>query len=242
MSGLFFNLGRSVGYAAIPAIRKSKSVWKSLTGDEAESVQAQQEFGRALAAELRLKVRLSQDVAERTQLQKIIDRLSARLRNKERTFRVEVLVDAEPSALALPGGFIFISTGLLDFCERNADELAFLLGHEIGHVVRGHALERVLKRIGTEGLSAVLSRGLLNPALREAGLKWLEQSHSREAELDADEFGMRVALAGGYDGQAALRLLDRIAARRKTLKVLGHYFSSHPAEPDRAAPLQALLK
>ena len=242
MGKLFYSLGRSLGYATIPVIRKSKWVWQSLVGDEAASLQSELEFGRALAAELRLKTGVSHDPGTAQLITEIVTRLSACVRNKLRSFKGEVLLDPAPTAMALPGGFLFLSTGLLDFCQRNPDELAFVTGHEMGHVVRGHALERMLKRIGAEGLSRILSRGLLNPALRESGIKWLESSHSKEAELEADEFGLRVTSAAGYEAGAALRLFERLARQPDSEAGRASYFASPPPASERMAHAKAILQ
>src|SRR6478609_6128779 len=209
MGGLIYNLGRGVGHATIPLIRKSKLVWRALAGDDAAAIAAEGEFGRSMAAQLRLKTGVSHEPGDLALVREIGTRLSACVRKKERTFQFEVLRDAAVTALALPGGFIFVSAPLLNECERNADELAFVLGHEMGHVVRGHAMERALTRIGAEGLSTILSRGLLNPALREAGLDWLQRSHAKEAEMEADEFAVRVSRAAGFDPAAGLNWLKR---------------------------------
>jgi len=153
-------------------------------------------------------------------------RLGARVRNKQRIFRTEILHENTPSAMALPGGFIFLTTALLDFCERQPDELAFVIGHEMGHIIRGHALQRMITRIGSEGLSAILSRGLLNPLVRRRpALKWLERAHSREEELEADEFGgprplRRPVISPGPPS----RCLGGSQALRKDPQSLGHYF------------------
>ena len=241
MSDLFYHLGRTVGYGVIPAIRKSKWVWRSLTGNETEAIQAETEFGQALATELRLKIGTSHDPEDNELLREIARRLSACVRNKQRTFRVDIALVEGPSAMALPGGFIFVGVGLLDFCERDPHELAFVIGHEMGHVIRGHALDRMLSRIGAEGLSSILSRGLLNPVLRQTGLRWLESAHSREAELEADEFGVRIGVAGGYDPIAALRLLQRLGAVRNKAGRSSDYFATHPPEADRTAAIRAVL-
>jgi beta-barrel assembly-enhancing protease len=241
MSGLFYHLGRSLGYGVIPAIRKSKWVWRSLTGNEGESIRAETEFGQALATELRLKVGTSHDPQDNGLLREIARRLSACIRNKQRTFRVDVALVDGPSAMALPGGFIFVGVGLLAFCERDPHELAFVIGHEMGHIIRGHALDRMLSRIGAEGLSSILSRGLLNPSLRQSGLRWLESAHSREAEFEADEFGVKIAVAGGYDPTAALRLLQRLGTPRSKPECISDYFASHPPEAERMAAIRAVL-
>ena len=241
MAGLFYNLGRGLGYASIPAIRKSKWVWKSLTGDAEESLQAEAEFGRALAGELRLKSGTSHDAEDLALVRGIGERLAACVRNKLRAFKVDILLDCESTAVALPGGFIFVTPALLTLADRNPDELAFVIGHEMGHVIRGHALDRVLARIGTEGVSRILSRGLLSPALRETGLKWLQSAHSRENETEADEFGVRVAAAAGFAPDASVRLLQRFASLREGSVELSAYFASHPPEAERIANVRSVL-
>jgi beta-barrel assembly-enhancing protease len=240
MSGLFYHLGRTVGLGVIPTVRKSRWLWRSLTGDSAEALRAEGEFGQALAAELRMKVGTSHDAQDLDLLRNIIRRLAACVRNKERRFQVDIARLPECTALALPGGYIFVGTGLLDFCHRDPQELAFVIGHEMGHILRGHALDRVVHRIGTEGLSAILSRGLLNPVLRQTGLKWLQSAHSQEAEFEADEFGVRVAAAAGYDRTAAVTLLQRLQRLRNEPAGLSDYFASHPPEAQRIENLSAL--
>jgi predicted Zn-dependent protease len=242
VSNLFFQLGRTMGYATIPAIRKTKLAWKSLTGTGAESIEAETEFGRALAAELKLKTGVSRDAQDVGLVDEITRQLATCVRNKARTFKTGILLDPSISAVSLPGGYLFISQGLLPFCDRNPDELAFVIGHEMGHVVRGHALDRVLLRIGSEGLSSILSRGLLTPMLRDAGLKWLHASYAAEPELEADEFAVRVAGAAGYRAEAALQFLGRTTALRASGGELGEYLTSHPPDEERCKQIRTLLK
>jgi predicted Zn-dependent protease len=240
--GLFYSLGRSLGHATIPAIRKSKWVWRTLVGNEEEAIQSEREFGRALAAELRLKNGVSQDGPMAALVRDPLHQLIPRLRNKQRTFTAEVLLEETPTALALPGGFIFVSTGMLDFCQRAPDEIAFVLAHEMGHVIRGHALDRMLRKIGAEGLSAILSRGLINPTLRETSLRWLDSSHSQEQEFEADEFGVRLCVAAGYAGTGALRLFEKLAHARSASPESFTYLRTHPPEPERAAHVSGVLR
>ncbi|MHC1768457.1 MAG: M48 family metallopeptidase [Verrucomicrobiia bacterium] len=239
---LFFSLGRSLGHAAIPAIKKSKAAWQSLTGSGPDAVLAETEFGKSLAAELRFKMGVADSPEDLDLVRPLLERLRAGVRDKRRNFRVEILMEATPTAMALPGGFLFVSRGLIQFCERDPDELAFLIGHEMGHVVLGHALERMLTRIGSEGLSAVLSRGLLMPALRDMGLRWLESSHTADAEFEADELAVRLAILAGFSADNAVRLLERLAKQRESGESAGAYFASHPPEAERIARIQEVAR
>ena len=162
-------------------------------------------------------------------LQPYVDRVGARVaaqaRRKEVKYRFTVREDATINAFALPGGYIYINTGLLSFV-RSEDELAMVLGHEISHVELRHTAPNVLK--------SVMSMG-----------------YSKYQEFDADEAGARLAAAAGYDSKAAVTLFQRLAAQSPSelsshkprspireasdvLKdALGGYWQSHPAAEER---------
>ena len=240
MSGLFFNLGRSLGRVTVPAIRKSRWVWRSLAGTEVESIQAERELGSAMAGELRQKLGAAGNARDMELVSGIGRRLAACVRNKLLRFKVEVVQAESPTAMALPGGFIFVGVCLLDLCGRQPAELAFVIGHEMAHVIRGHAFERVLSRVGGDVLSSMLSRGALTPWLRQTGLGLLQSAHSRDNELEADELGVRLAQAAGYAPEGAVDLLRRLVGLRGTPRGVGDYFASHPSAAERIAQIEAL--
>jgi predicted Zn-dependent protease len=241
MSGLFYQLGRKLGRAAVPLARKSKWVWASLTGTEAEALQAETALGRAMAAAMRAAWRGVEEPNDAALLTEICQRLTARVRNKLRTFQAEVMHSGGLTALALPGGFIFVDHSLLDLCDRQADELAFVVGHEMAHVICEHAFDRLVARVGTDAVASLLGRSAFGPWLRQTGLKLLQSAYSRDNELEADELGARLAQAAGYDPAGAFRLLERLGRRRGSGGELGDYFASHPPENERLAHLKTVL-
>jgi beta-barrel assembly-enhancing protease len=242
MSGLFYNLGRKLGQVAVPVARRSKWLWTSLTGTEADSVRAETEMGRAMAAEMRAGLRERVDPRDSELVAEMCQRLSARLRNNLRTFRAEVAQTGSPTALALPGGFIFVDVALLDLCARQPDELAFVVGHEMAHVVCGHCIERLVARVGIDVVGSLLGRGALGPWMRQTGTKLLQTAYSRDNELEADELGARLAEAAGYDPAGAIHLLERFGRNRNALHPLNDYFTSHPPEHERIASLRRALE
>ena len=239
MSGLFFNLGRKLGLAAVPALRKSKWLWQSVAGNEADSVRAETQFGRALAAELRARCGDRSDSAGMQLVAGIGERLGQALRHEVRTFQVETMRGGTPNAMALPGGFIFVDVALLDLCERNPDELAFVIGHEMAHVVRRHTFDRVLRKVGVQMITTLLGRGALGLWLRKSGMDLLRSAHSQDIELEADEMGADMAASAGFDPEGAMSLLKRLQALRSGPEGVGEYFGSHPPERLRMAHLKA---
>ena len=130
MSGLFYNLGRMVG----PKVRKAKWIWQSVTGSEADAIKVEHDVGQDLACEIRHRLELDQNPQTAQLLNETGRRLSACVVNKSRRFSFEAVNGAEPNAFALPGGFIFVTGSLVELCQWNQSEVAFILGHEMGHV------------------------------------------------------------------------------------------------------------
>ena len=228
MSGFFYNLGKMVG----PHARKGKWLWQSLTGSEADILRAEYGVGADLAHEIRQQIGLAHDPQLEQLLHEIGSRLIERVANKQRKFKFEIVKGAEGNAFALPGGFIFLTRPLVDLCARKPDEIAFILGHEMAHVIRGHALKRIVSSSAMVAVSRVTpARNLLSAWLRQVGIQFFENAYSQGRELDADVFGTRLILAAGYDPNAAVQLLSRLAQlSRYAEKInLGIYFSSHPS-------------
>ena len=240
MSELFYNLGRKVG----PKVRKARWMWHSTVGSEADTIRVEYEVGLDLADEIRRQLSPGHDEQTRRLLNEIGSRLAACAVKKGRRFTFETLEGAEPNAFALPGGFVFVTQSLVELCERDPDEIAFILGHEMGHIIRGHAMNRI---IGTSAI-AVVSRaapvhGVLAGWLRRAGVQVLESAYSQDLESEADRFGIHLVVAAGYEPRASVQLFRRLA-RLKTsaLQVdLGGYFSSHPPFDVRTRDISHLL-
>jgi beta-barrel assembly-enhancing protease len=244
MSGFFYNLGRRLGRRAVPAIRKSKLLYASVAGTEEEALRAERLLGRDLAAELRRTIALESDPALAALVNELCQRLAGRVRDKRRAFQCEVLHDPSFNAMALPGGFLFISNSLVEFCERRPEELAFVLGHEMGHVIRGHASDRLLSETALRAVSAVTMRasGSLSGWLQQQGLVLLRSAHAQEGELEADELGLRLAAAAGFPPAGAIALLRRLEAMSANPKGQGQYFATHPPPSERIARLAPLSR
>jgi predicted Zn-dependent protease len=233
MAGLFYSLGRLLG----PKVRKGQWIWESVAGSEADSLRAERQVGRDLAAAVRAETPPDADAAVRSLVGEVGARLARCVANKARRFDFEVLAGGEPNAFALPGGYVFITRSLVELCEMSPDELAFILGHEMAHVMRGHALDRILSQAALRMATRVApSVGAVSAAVKGAGLKALAGAYSRDNELEADELGLRLADAAGFDPAAAQRLMQRLAALhgRAAEGLMARYFGTHPAPADRA--------
>jgi predicted Zn-dependent protease len=157
-----------------------------------------------------------------------------------------VVNDASVNAFALPGGFIFVTRGLLTYINDEA-ELATVVGHEIGHVTNRHSVQQISKaqvaQLGL-GVGSILSSDVAKYAgVASQGLQVLFLKYSRDAESEADLAGFRYALNQNYDVREMANVfhtLDRVGEAAGGGK-LPDWLSTHPAPADRVTATEARL-
>src|SRR5947208_1813715 len=156
----------------------------------------------------------------------------------------------EPNAFALPGGPVYVSRALL-VLTNSEDELAGVLGHEIGHVAARHAVRRVTRAAPlavVTGLGAAVT-SIVSPMLGDlvggiggvAGASVLAR-YSREQEPEADRIGQELAAAAGWDPAGlsrSLRTLERDDTLHHGEERPNSFFATHPPLPDRVADTEA---
>ena len=147
------------------------------------------------------------------------------------------------NAFALPGGFIYLTRGLLAICQNEA-QLAGVLAHEIGHVTARHSAKRYTKNFGVNLMSQILGalakdRNITNVVNQSAGLYLL--SYSRSQEYEADKLAVRYMKRAGFDPKEMsnfLRIMgkysllqNRMRNQKKNTK--SSLLSTHPSSPER---------
>jgi predicted Zn-dependent protease len=157
-----------------------------------------------------------------------------------------VLDDASVNAFAMPGGFIFVTRGLLTHMTNEA-QLASVLGHEIGHVTARHSVQQMsrqqLASLGL-GLGSVLSPTIAEYGqVTSLGLGLLFLSYSREYETQADHLGFRYALARGYDTREMIQVFEMLRRDAQLAGVgrLPEWQSSHPDPGNRIQDVQRMV-
>jgi len=159
------------------------------------------------------------------------------------TFQFHVVDMAEPNAFALPGGYIYISRGLLSLVNDEA-ELACVMGHEMIHVTKRHSVKQMKKSIFPAILhipGAVV--GIFNQDLGRIintpvsfGSELFLSNYSRKQESEADKYGIKIASQAGYDPSKLAVILNNISKDVEQLtgeEEKRSYFSSHPFTPKR---------
>jgi predicted Zn-dependent protease len=140
------------------------------------------------------------------------------------------------NAFAIPGGYIYITRGILAYLNSEA-QLAGVLGHEIGHVTARHSAQQITRsQIASVGLLASMFVGALRPyaGVASQGLGLLFLSYSRENETQADELGVGYATRADYDPRvipSTYAMLKRVGERQGD--DLPGFLSTHPDPGDR---------
>jgi predicted Zn-dependent protease len=164
-----------------------------------------------------------------------------------------VLDSDEINAMAAPGGFIFITRGLLREC-KDEEMLASVLAHEVGHVASKHGLQSIkksrlvdaFKMLGTEAAKkytpAELSQltAVFEGALGDIAGSLIERGYDRKFEYEADGLSIKFGLATGYNPQGLAEFLKNLEALETKDKGLG-WFKTHPRPEDRLARVAKLI-
>ncbi len=167
----------------------------------------------------------------------IVDRLVHHWRESPYDFRVEISASEVPNAMALPGGLIVVTQGLLDQVESE-NELAFVLAHELGHF-RNRDHIRMLGRGIVLSMFFAMIMGSDASGIGVTVADVTLRSFGRGQESDADSFALDIVNAEyGHVGEAS-RLFERWREEDRSKLAFITYLSTHPATDDRIAALQA---
>lgn len=161
--------------------------------------------------------------------------------NLEYSFKV--LDSPVVNAFAVPGGFVYLTRGILAYFNDEA-ELAGVIGHEIGHIAARHSAQQYSRAQAAQlglGLGSMLSKTFQKYAgLAEAGMSLLFLSYSRDNERQADDLGVLYSSKAGYDARHMANMfvtLERLNPGEGK-DGLPAWFSTHPNPPDRIAAIQ----
>lgn len=232
-----------VGAAAtlVPACATNPVTGKSEFNLMSEAQEVQ--LGQQSDPEIRREMGVYDDPALQEYISTIGMRMAASSQRPNLPWHFTVIDSPAVNAFAVPGGYIYITRGILAYLNDEA-ELAGVLGHEIGHVTARHSAKQYSKATGAQlGLtlgSIFFPEARAVGGLAESGLGLLFLKYGRDDELQADQLGAQYASQNGWDPvgvQDMLRTLQRIdeqGDRRGT----PNYLLTHPAPADRVEKVE----
>ncbi|MFC1556841.1 M48 family metallopeptidase [candidate division KSB1 bacterium] len=220
-----------------------------LTGCGANIFSTQQEIsmGENFAREIESQSDILNDEEWNEYIDDIGQRIAAVCDRPDLTYHFSIIEDdSTVNAFAVPGGFIYIYTGLILRAENEA-EIAGVLAHEVGHVVGKHSMKRLTQVYGLQfALSIALGQ---NPnQLASLGAEFLAggliMNYGRDNEFESDYYGVKYIHMLGYDPNGFKTFLEKLAAMHGDAdesNLLEKMMSTHPDPNDRVARAEQII-
>lgn len=199
------------------------------------------QIGRGMAEEIvRRESKMLRDPTRQLFVNKIGQRIAAVSERRELVFHFAVLDDPDLNAFALPGGYVYIYSGLLN--RLTEGETAAVLAHEVGHVAAKHSVKKMQSVLGYNLLMglALAGFGPRNPELAQeianaSGTVYdlLLRGYGREDELLADKLAVRYLFKAGYDPDSMVRALEILMRESGPGGRMFEILSTHPRMQER---------
>ena len=206
---------------------------------EAEEI----EMGRQADEEIVAEVGLYDDPELQAYVEELGQELAAESERPNLPWSFKVLDDPAINAFALPGGYVYVTRGIISHLESEA-ELATVIGHEIGHVTARHGVNQMSKQmlaVAGLGVATILSETANDWAeVAALGLGLAFLKYSRDDERQADELGLRYSERTGFDLRESPRVFDLLdrASRVEGVGRLPNWLSTHPDPGARRVRVQ----
>ena len=207
-------------------------------------------MGRSSAEEIEKAQPLLSDATMQAYVEKVGQRVAHASRRKELQYHFRIVDSPAVNAFSLPGGYVYVNRGLLDFVETES-ELAGVLGHEVGHVVAYHSMNDVARRwlvdrVMYEGQKAgLLNDQQIHDVLNQYGgpaLLFVDRKFSREEENEADLLGLYNEARAGWDPDGLVAFLRRLISVGANQDLFQLLMRRHPLPEDRVDALGVELK
>jgi predicted Zn-dependent protease len=205
-------------------------------------------MGQNIAKEVAKEMKLSNNPVDIARVNNVGKKIADICDRKEINYYFYVITGdktgetEDKNAFSVPGGHIYIYKALLD--DLNDDELAFVLAHELGHIVSRHVIKKLQAAMGYNILilasGAAAKDGQFTQGLSFA-LAQVMAAYSREDEFNADELAVKYAQELGFDPKAGINVMEKLYKENKKKIYPISYFRTHPYTAQRIAHIKETL-
>lgn len=180
---------------------------------------------------------LIQDPYADSCVQAIYARLMGALEGSAYHYNIKLLKGDEPNAFAIPGGNVFIYSGLIKFCH-SPEEVTAVLAHEMGHVEKRHTVNNIIKQIGIGALLSYLGDGS-GGAAQQLSEQMIQGYFSREDEAEADDFALALLERAHIKPAVLGEVFSRMKDEHGDMEGVMNLLSTHPELEQRSAKSKA---
>jgi predicted Zn-dependent protease len=219
----------------------------------AMTIEEEKKLGKKIFLEMERSVEFVKDPTLQAFLGRMGQSLVSHLDKTPFAFKFYLINVTDPNAYALPGGYIFVTTGLISLAE-NEHEVAGVLSHEISHVTQRHVAQMIerSKRMTIATLAAIIAGvlvgggGKVSEATAATAMAMAEAQalkYTRENEVDADQNSLQYMVKAGYDPSGLISFLTKIQKiSLASAPQIPTYLSTHPVTENRMALLENLIQ
>ena len=204
----------------------------------------ERDIGAKMAAQIRAEKKFYTDPVVNDYVNRTGQHIARLSDRPDLPYKFAIIEDKTLNAFALPGGYVYVHTGLLKELDSQS-QLAGVLGHEISHIVARHSVKLLQEGLGLQILSTLVFGGSsqVTQTAVNVGLALVLQGYSRGAEAEADEYGTIYMARAGFNPEGLAQVMDKLAR----LSGSGEGFwenlaSDHPPAVKRAAAVRAEIK
>jgi beta-barrel assembly-enhancing protease len=211
------------------------------------SQQQEIQMGQEYAQQINAQLPIVQDPELNRYINVLGDSIAGLTSRKDLNWHFFIVDSKEVNAFAVPGGYVYVNRGLIERSDK-MDEVAGVLGHEIGHVVRRHTVKQMEKEQGANvgiTLACVLT-GVCNSQVAGAAINVaggaLFARFSRSDEAEADQEGFNNVVRAGISPEGMVSMFQKLLEERKTRPAgVEAWFLTHPLEEDRITAIQTRI-
>ena len=214
------------------------------TGACGVSTQQEVDMGAQYAQQINSQLPIIQDPEINRYINVLGDSISKLADNRGLEYHFFVVDSKEVNAFAVPGGYVYVNRGLIERANK-MDQLAGVLGHEIGHVVKRHSVKQMEQMQGANlgvTLACVLT-SICNSQAAQAAIQVggaaVFAKFSRKDEAEADDEGVKNVVRAGINPEGMVEMFQILLAERQSKPdAVSSWFATHPMEEDRIAAVE----
>jgi predicted Zn-dependent protease len=200
------------------------------------TIEQEWQLGDQMAQQVAQQMQLSRDPALVAYIRQVGERIHAQTPLANLPFDFEVVVDPTVNAFSLPGGHVYINSGLIAQADK-VDMLAGVMAHEISHVVARHVIKQVEQQQAIGAIGSILlgqNPGVLQSLVAQILAGGAMARFSRADEKQADDLGLKFMTAAGYDPHGMLEMFQKLLSLEKGQPgTMQRFFADHPLTQDR---------
>lgn len=206
-------------------------------------VEEENQLGRELVKEIEAEVRLHPDAEVQRYVRELGENIARGVREVPQGIRFRFVVVDDPNtinAFAIPGGHIYIYSGLIRAADNEA-ELAAVISHEIAHVTRRHVAQRLVAAYGAETVAQMAlgeQPGIIAQLVALVASQGFMLKYSRDQESEADEYGLQYLVQANYDPGGFVTFFQKLEGQPR----VPTFLSSHPSPTQRITVLKRAIR